>query len=686
MAAKVETQNEISLAGVYYPITRPVQSTLASIYPAKVVIGDTTKDSQIRTSVIAWSDWRGGIGIDRMEESTDINRAWWSDCQLRFKNHLVLGNYAKATASVSHGLSTHGDGAGIAVLQEFDSKMYVVFNSGEGATPRLYVYQDDLDRWWDGRTSGNYVGQHASDTFGVSQQVTDSIIYNKGTTTYFVLAHHDSEDSGYHWAAVGTGISNKAPSYDGTNNAIWTGETSAGQETKYLAVWDDRLWGISNEGQLWYSTNDATSLGTEVLDAKLTLPSGYVTALFVARDSGGEPILYAATQEGLWAHDVLNSRFVKTEVEFPFHPNAGKGTQRWRDSIYFPSGLGVYKYVNGTNQAVLTVVGPDRDDGIKNGYHGHIKQVVGSHNELIVGIDSLAAPEQQSATDISYQWNSNGAGVNVIEPSTGLSSILGYNEIGWEVKWVGDTEGRRLGAMTVSNAYGSDIDEAYRLWWGYNDRVYWQKIPSNIINPSQVTDFEYAATGRHETPWFNAGQSEVDKLALKLKVEVRDASSTETVVVKYALDYSESFTALSPTITSSGITTFTFNDDDGDPAGKKFSAIKFRLELARGTSGVDFLRKTPDVVSMTLEWRKKIEPKWGHQVQVDMSEDHKGRSPKDLRSNLMAAIESETLVEFTFRDDSGGTRNYWVDVVSATGMEYTGYDERGESTITLVEP
>ncbi len=95
MAAKVETQNEISLAGVYYPITRPVQSTLASIYPAKVVIGDTTKDSQIRTSVIAWSDWRGGIGIDRMEESTDINRAWWSDCQLRFKNHLVVFMYIR---------------------------------------------------------------------------------------------------------------------------------------------------------------------------------------------------------------------------------------------------------------------------------------------------------------------------------------------------------------------------------------------------------------------------------------------------------------------------------------------------------------------------------------------------------------------------------------------------------------
>ena len=64
MANKVVKDNEIYLGGTYFPIAKPVQSVLASIYPSKVVIGDTTKDSQLRSSVIAWSDWRGGIGVD----------------------------------------------------------------------------------------------------------------------------------------------------------------------------------------------------------------------------------------------------------------------------------------------------------------------------------------------------------------------------------------------------------------------------------------------------------------------------------------------------------------------------------------------------------------------------------------------------------------------------------------------
>ena len=674
MAAKVETTNEISLGGVYYPLVRPVQSVLASIYPSKVVIGDTSKDSQTRTSVIAWSDWRGGIGIDRMEEGRDVNRAWWSDCQLRYKNHLILGNLANQTESIAHGLAKAGAGTGIAAINEFGDKIYAVWNGTNGESPKLYVYNNTSDYWWDGRTEDQAIGVHASDSFGVPDQVTDSLNFVKNdNTNYLVLAHYDSNGTGYSYATV--------PSYDGSNNAAWTNDTA---DTKYLAQWDDRLWGISHSGQLWY----AFTPGTETNDAQLPLPAGYVTGLFVARDAGGEPILYAATKKGLWAHDAANARFVKTEVEFPFHPHAGKGTERWRDSIYFPSGLGLYRYVNGANAAVLTVTGPDRDDGLPESNRGTIMLTAGTHNELLVGVDATTAPNITSADSVPFQWQTGagsgigGHGSMVIDAGTGYSSILGYNELGWEAKWVADTAGRRIDAMHVSNAY-SDVNENYRAWFGFNDNVYYMKLPVDIINPSRVSEFEYAESGTHETPWFNAGQSEVDKLALKLKVETQDCSSTETVIVQYATNYSESYTSMG-TITSDGITTYTF----GSGVGTDFRSIKFKLTLARTTttSTANYKKKTPDVVSMTLEWRKKLPAKWGHQVQLDLNKEYKGKTPKELRTALVTAIESKTLNEFTFRDDSGGTRNYYVDVVSATGLEYTGHDERGISTVNLVEP
>ena len=683
MAERVFQSNEISLNGVRYPITRPVQAQLASIYPPKVTLGDTSKDSQTRTSVIAWSDWRGGIGIDRME-SSDTSRAWWSDCQLRFKDHLVLGNLANKTDTIGHGLSTAGAGTGIAAINEFDDKIYAVWNGAVGAASKLYVYNNTADYWWDARAEDAAIGAHASDTGleGITIQVTDSLNFTDSSgVNWLILAHYDSSGSTWSFA--------RYPSYDGTNAGVWDKPDTA-KATKYLTEWDDRLWGISHAGQLWYALTISDDDGTAVNDAQLRLPAGYVTGLFVARDAAGEPIIYVSTKQGLWAHDADNARFLKTEVELPFHPHAGKGARRWRDSVYFTSGLGLYKYQNGNNAAVLSVVGPDRDDGLPEDKRGTIMLTEGTHNELLVGVDATTAPTITSSGDIPYQSARQGVGghgAQLINKDTGYSSILGYNEMGWEAKWLADTAGRRLDSMHVSNAY-SDVNENYRLWFGFNNDVYYMKLPVDIINPSMVTEFEYAVSGTHETPWFSGGQSEVDKLALRLKTEVQDVSADETVTVSYATDYSETYTSAGATITSttlggvtSGITTYTF----GDNAGTTFRAIKFKIDLARSSSDDD-KKKTPDVVSMTLEWRKKLAAKWGHTCQVDLNRDYSGRSPRELRAALITAIESSTLVEFTFRDDDGETRNYYTDVVSATGLENTGYDERGVATISLVEP
>ena len=333
---------------------------------------------------------------------------------------------------------------------------------------------------------------------------------------------------------------------------------------------------------------------------------------------------------------------------------------------------------------MITVMGPDRDDGLPSDKRGGIHALAGTHNELLAGVDATTAPSTIASTSIPYQWQST-HGSTVIAPDTGYSSILGYNDMGWEVKWQSATAGKGFDSMHVSSAY-----DVYRVWWGHNDIVHFMPLPSDIINPSEVSEFEYALSGIHETPWFNAGQSEIDKLALKLRIEAQDLSSTEKIKVEYATDYSESYTTAVGTLDStamgaaSGTYTYTF----GSSAGTAFRAIKVKLTLNRSTATTTGLEKfnTPDVVSLTLEWRKKIEAKWGHTVEVNLNNRYKGNEPKDLRAALISAVESTTLVEFTFRDDGGGTRNYYVDVASAVGMEYTGYDERGSTQITVVEP
>ncbi len=644
MANKVVSKNEIFINGTYYPISRPVQSQLASIYPSKIVIGDTTRDSQLRSSVWATSDHRGGIGIERMQGPADADRAWWSTCQLRYRHHLVLGALANKTTTEITGGSTAITGE-ITMLAELGTRVYASW----GQTP--YYYIKATDDWT--RVT------HSSSAYTFPATPTDAITVKMGGTDYIVVAH----TGGYSYFANATTVTDKTT------------------DAKFLAYWDDRLWGIDESGQLWYLL---TIGGTPVNDAQLPVPDEYVTDLFVGRDSSGEQILYASTQVGLYAHDAFNQRFVETQFHLPFHQYNGSGSVRWRDSIYSPSGLGVYKYINGNIHAVITVMGPDRDDGVPSDRRGTIKKLVGTHTELLAAVDATTAPESVAATDIGYQWSGqvHGHGSPVIEPNTGYSSILAWNDTGWEAKWQADTAGKAIDQMLVTNAGQGD----YRVWWGFNQSVYHQMVPFDIINPSQLANYEYALSGTHETPWFDAQQTEVDKTALKFKVETSGCSSTETVAVHYYLDYATTEYSLG-SITSNDVTTYTFNDSDGNPVGKTFRSIKFKFTLARESgSTAAIMNKSPDVISYTLEYRKKLEAKWGHTVEVDLSREYKGNSPKQLRANLLTAIESDTLVEFTYRDDDSSNRNYYVDVVSATGLEATGYDERGSSRISMVEP
>lgn len=648
MANKVVDDNEIYLGGTYYPLNRPVQSVLASIYPSKVTIGDTTRDSNLRSSIIAWSDWRGGIGVERMQGPADADRAWHSTCNLRHRHHLVLPALSAATtAELSDGTAITG---AVTFIQDLGTELY----AGYGNTP--YYYSEGGDHWTQVTNGGS--------AYSFPATPTDSITVSMSGTDYIVVAY----ESGYSYFSSATTVVDKKHSDTGFN-------------ARFLSFWDDRLWGIDKSGQLWYTL---TIGGTPVNDALLPVQEEYVTDLFVARDAAGEQILYAATKVGLFAHDISNTRWVETQFQLPFHQFNGTGSVRWRDSIYNPSGLGIYKYINGTNNAVVTVMGPDRDDGLPATYRGTIKKLVGTHTELIAAVDATTAPGAQAATDIPFQYGASagisGHSAQVIADSSGQSSIVAWNDTGWETKWIAPSSkaGKPVDKMLVSNAGKGD----YRLWWGLDGQVYHQLIPFDVTNPSQLvavdgTDYAYESTGFHETPWFDAQQVEVDKLALKLKVEVEDASSDETVAVQYAIDYSTSYTSLG-TISSSGTTTYTF----GSGVGVSFRSIKFKLTLSRGSD----TSKSPDIVSTTLEFRKKLEAKYGHTVEVDLNNTYKGKDPKQLRNALVSSIESNLLQEFTFRDDGGGTRNYYVDVTSATGIEYTGYDERGSSRITLVEP
>jgi hypothetical protein len=635
MASVVDT-NEILLNSKRYKIAGPVRKTLVSIAAPRFTIGDTQRGADPRASILTQNDFRGGIGWNRGLDASTIDRAWWSTCQLRYKGHVLL---ARKPTTASTSISSADGGGSVAgevvAVGGFDSQIYAIFGTS------VHIYNEPSDNW---TSSKDTLVNPTAELINFHYSGADYLIFARG-------------DSGY-THLTGTTFTDMDASGD------------ASRTVDYFAIWHGSLWGIDSTNRLknWASGPTANPTEKALPGGKIPLPDGYVTSLFVYRDAAGSPVLYAGTKVGLWVYDESNNRWEETELRLPFHPESGSGAVVWRDSIYYPAGNALYKYQTGSNSAVVSLVGYDRDHGIPETYTGQTLKLIGTHNDLLALVNA--------DIDVSYTVFATGrqgsgfGGASTVVSGTGTSSILGWNEGAWETKWTaGNNTGLKAGHV------GSETG-TYRLWFGVGDKLAFIDLSPDVINPDQISGYEYDATtdGILETPWFDGGDSAGNKTAVTLRAVTSGCTSDVTIKVEFATAFSESYTTLG-TITSNGTTTYEF----ASGAGVEFASIKFKVTLATNTTA-----SSPDLNMLELRWREKLPPKFGFSVNIDTAQAFKGQTPKQMMDSITTVINTNTLVAFTYKDDDSD-RTYNVDLVSASGFEFTGLDERGQIQLQLVE-
>lgn len=617
MAATVISADEVSLNAVAYKLVGAVKRSLSSIYPGKTVIGDYTKDSSPILSTLSLTDHRGGIGQDIYDGDGPANRSWYSTAETRFKGHLILPPLVTVTGNLPAGLTY------IYQLMSYQGDIYANVNA---TTDGIYKYTSGTDTW------GNNL-LNVTVITNVSGRWATADINGK---SYIVL-----------------GGVNGYVHFDGTT---WT-ERTIGACDGFMASWDDRIWSVSitSPYKLWY-TFTPSSGETILTQTPMIRPVMKVGQLFVARSAGGEDVLYLALPTGLSVYDADNDKWHETALQLP--DNAGAtgfdfacGVQ-WRGDTYFATRSSIYRYRVGEGVAEISLIGPDLDAGLPSAKGHIIVDMVASLNDLIV---STAGTSK-------------------------TSTILAWNGQGWRVLF----EGTAATYALLQPLLVAGLSGDYRLWWANNTtspfNISWLPLPSDLVNPLQISTYTYAAAAVHDWPWFTAGQSDVTKVAVRVKVETLNPTTSETVILSYATDWVETFTAFA-TISTPGITTFQFPNST-TPTGTAFRAIRFRATLARGSTTTN----TPDALSVTLEYYKKLDPKYQFLATLDMNHEYKGNTPKQLRAALLTAQESAPLVEFTYRDPSSNTdATFYVQVQPQVGGEETGYDERGQTQLLLVE-
>ena len=617
---QVFNEDEVSINGVRFRLyggSRPpiVQEFQAGVQPGKVAFGDFNLETHPLVSTwLAVNDQRGGVGIDRMDVSKDLDRCWISDCNLRHKGHLILPPLV--TEHSSEPSITRF--AGRAHFADLSSLLYGAFG-GPSETQTVNLLSTT--------TWGSALVTFNTSSSGITDIQTGSI---NGTVT--MVACNGTETR---WT---------------TDGSSWSGPDTT--DISFVAFMNNLLWGVSSTGQLYSTLALASSWTTE---GKLPIPSGYVKGLIVGKDADGEDVLYAATQIGLYVYDQANARWLKTALEVPFHPSAGRGCTWWRGAMYFSSGLAVYKFTPGT-PATITVMGLDRDDGVDATYNGEICGLAGSHNELL----ATTAFDPASA-------------------STAYTSLWGWDERGWQKK-----KSNSDALVTYSEAtapFVSYAASAYRVYWGYAvtgtpnfKGTQHMPLEVGIVNPTQVTASTYAAgVHYHETPWFDAGGSHLNKTALRAHLDSTHPTSSETVSLEYATDWVESYTTMVNPKTATGDSHYSF----GSGAGVEFRSIKFRVGLERGSTSTN----TPDVTTVALEYVKTLEDLRGFTLQLDLRDQTGARPSQALVSAFNTIVNTRTLIDFGYRNETSRKVLYRTH----SGLDVPGLSFGSVKLLTLVE-
>lgn len=616
MTQRVVNEHQVSLNGVRFNIIGKVRSSIASSYPP----------AQRRFLTLKWENHQAGMGLNRIGPEGPFNRCWDTIWDTRFPGHLIPGGKANETEP---SLST-GGGSGVSIVGELDGLL--VSSSGT----EIYSFVDGGGGW---TQRDSVVPAAPTDVRNGNLGGTEYLTYGFGTGGYTYA------DAIATWA-------------DNTTTAAYN-----------IEFWDDRIWQLANNGQLRFIR---TINGTAATDARIFLSDGEtVTGLFKARSKVNSEafILYATTSRRLLAHDIGNRRFVEIS-DIQIGDNSEVEHERpstvFQGRIYIASGRSITEY----DPIIPSVrqMGFDLDDGLPAGIDGRITSMVSNANEMFVGTKAV-----KSGTDTAVVMGWDGRGWRRVWTDPDATEVVDSLHVG------------RVPNTSMTAGEGGDVEY---LWIGTTNRVHHVLINNSQTRSSNINGWVSAAGNaadhpfrQHILPIF----SDPEHKTIALRLKIRSAGHSSTVSTKVYVDFDQAgqtqmtnpefttdstFDATNDQIEGNGTTTFTFPSGENNSAGIEFEDIQIALEFSSSA-----FTKGLDIYSIVLEYLAIEDDREAFEFEIDFNRGP--LSPAGMRAAFITAKKLVTLPEFTFRDDDGNDRNYFVKIIGGTGEELTGNEERG---------
>ena len=310
----VTTADTIELNGYKYKIKGPVTGGWLDPFPDQISIGGADYDNRRNLSSWIMNDLRGGIGVEEMDEKVDANRCWWTNCIIKYRNHILPPRLAvelKKAPTPSSVSATGWDDAGAIVNAYDESTLTYAQNNVAGAA-------------WGDYYEFTYTAHNCANIrLWVDRENANITKYD--LDAYYAAAWHDvAEEAADAWGGWTTEALGATYSVTKVRIRFWN---NVGASTDYARIYNLHTDGVvlTSVGATTHSANFNSKLYFSIGANLWRLNDGRDGALLIATLPATITALVPSLNSRLYIYmgDTTNYQYMSTAEAFTSTAGAG---------------------------------------------------------------------------------------------------------------------------------------------------------------------------------------------------------------------------------------------------------------------------------------------------------------------------------------------------------------------------